>query len=218
MSGICPFAKPLLIPAGENDPPIKPRLAILHVDAGNAESLYLYFRDRSGGIESHFHVRLDGVIEQYRNIYYQADANLDANDFAVSIETQGYGGGKWNAAQLKSIKRLLKWLNSEAGIPLTKCQTWNGSGVGYHVLFGAPGPWTPVAKSCPGPLRIAQFNNDLIPWMKGVGKSPVRNAVQTGRALIKKGLRALSKASPDRKVVHRKADAIQSELDSMPKK
>ena len=33
-------------------------------------------------------------------------------------------------------------------------------------MFGAPGPWTPVAKSCPGPNRIKQFNNILVPWFK----------------------------------------------------
>lgn len=165
MSGLCPFARHLIIPPGDNDPRIRPRLAILHVDAGNAESLHDYFRDRSGGVESHFHVRRDGVLEQYRGIYDQADANNLANDFAVSIETQGFGAGEWTAEQLATIKRLLLWLNAEAGIPLAKCRKWDGSGVGYHVQFGAPGPWTPVAKSCPGPDRVRQYNDVLVPWL-----------------------------------------------------
>lgn len=162
---VCPFAKHLLIPAGSNDPRITPRVAILHVDAGNAFSLYEYFRDRSGGIESHFHIRNDGVIEQYRDTNYQADANNLANDFAVSIETQGYGAGVWNALQLASIKRLLTWLSEVHEIPLREVERWDGSGVGYHTLFGAPSEWTPVAKSCPGEDRKKQFHNDLVPWM-----------------------------------------------------
>lgn len=162
---LCPFAEHLLIPAGSNDPKITPRVAILHVDAGNAHSLYEYFRDRSGGIESHFHVRKDGVIEQYRDTDYQADANNLANDFAVSIETQGYGVGEWNDLQLASIKRLLLWLSKVHPIPLREIERWNGSGVGYHTLFGAPSEWTPVAKSCPGEDRKRQFHNDLVPWM-----------------------------------------------------
>jgi hypothetical protein len=166
MSGFCPFAVHKNIPPGSNDPAINPRLAILHVDAGNAASLYDYFKNRSGGVESHFFVRADGVVEQYRSIYFQADANLDANDFAISIETQGYGAGEWNAAQLTSIQRLLLWLHSEAGIPLKRCAAWNGSGIGYHTMFGAPGHWTPVAKSCPGPDRIKQFNSQLVPWLE----------------------------------------------------
>jgi hypothetical protein len=138
------------------------------VDAGNASSLYDYFLRRSGGIESHFHVRKDGVIEQYRSIYYQADANYLANDFAVSIETQGFGAGEWTPQQIASIKRLLEWLNRAAGIPLRKCPEWDSSGVGYHIQFGSPGKWTPVAKSCPGPDRVKQFNNVLVPWLNAM--------------------------------------------------
>jgi endonuclease/exonuclease/phosphatase family metal-dependent hydrolase len=167
---VYPAAKKLLIPAGSNDPRIKPRVAILHVDAGNAESLYTFFRDRSGGIESHFHIRKDGVVEQYRDTDYQADANNLANDFAVSIETQGFGAGEWNTAQLDAIKKLLLWLNDVHDIPLEKCRAWNGSGVGYHTLFGAPSQWTPVAKSCPGPDRKVQFENVIVPWMKAALK------------------------------------------------
>jgi hypothetical protein len=165
--GICPFAKQRIIPPGDNDPRISPRVAILHVDAGDASSLYDYFKNRSGGIESHFHVRRDGVIEQYHDIYHQADANRDANDFAVSIETQGYGRGEWTPQQLASIKRLLLWLNQETkgAIPLRRVDRWDGSGVGYHTIWGSPSHWTPVAKSCPGPDRIKQFNTNIVPWL-----------------------------------------------------
>jgi hypothetical protein len=163
--GLYPKAVHRLIPPGANDPAIRPRLAILHVDAGNADSLYDYFAHRSGGIESHFFVKKDGTVEQYRSIYFQADANLDANDFAVSIETQGFAAGEWNDAQLKSIKELLLWLHVEAGIPLSRCKTWDGSGIGYHTMFGAPSHWTPVSKTCPGPDRIKQFDSVLTRWM-----------------------------------------------------
>jgi hypothetical protein len=177
MSAFCPFATQLIIPPGPNDPPIRPRLVILHVDAGNADSLYTFFRDRSGGIESHFFVKKTGEIEQYRGIFDQADANLDANDFAVSIETQGFDAGEWNLEQLASIKRLLLWLHDTVGIPLVKVPTWDGAGVGYHTQFGAPSHWTPVAKSCPGPDRIKQFSAVLVPWMADQGASmpTVRN-------------------------------------------
>lgn len=168
---IYPRAVQKLIPPGPSDPRITPRVAILHVDAGNAESLYTYFRDRSGGVESHFHIRRDGTVEQYRDTDFEADANYRANPFAVSIETQGYGDGTWSAAQLSAIKALLKWLNKTHDIPLVKCATWDGTGVGYHVQFGAPGYWTPVAKSCPGPQRIKQFETLLVPWMREVSKT-----------------------------------------------
>lgn len=163
---LCPFATLRLIPPGSSDPRISPRVAVLHVDAGNADSLHDYFAYRSGGIESHFHIKRDGEIEQYRDTGWQADANHRANDFAVSIETQGYGAGEWTPEQLASIKRLLVWLNqAHPAIRLAKCDRWDGSGIGYHVQFGSPGPWTPVAKSCPGPDRIRQFNNVIVPWL-----------------------------------------------------
>ena len=163
---VAPFATKKLIPPGSSDPRITPRVAVLHVDAGNAESLYEYFRDRSGGIEAHFFVKKTGELEQYRDTAFQADAQLDANDFAVSIETQGFGSGEWVPAQLETIKRLLTWLHDTHGIPLHKVQAWNGSGVGYHTMWGAPSHWTPVAKTCPGPDRIRQFEAVLVPWMR----------------------------------------------------
>lgn len=174
--GFYPAAKVLDIPAPSNDPVIVPRLAILHVDAGNAASLHdLFERNQNGsGIESHFFVRKDGVVEQYRSIYRQADANYHANDFAVSIETQGLGAGEWTPEQLRAIQALLLWLHAEAGIPLVKCSAWNGSGIGYHTQFGAPGPWTPVAKSCPGPDRIKQFDAVLVPWVNATRARPAK--------------------------------------------
>jgi hypothetical protein len=114
-------------------------------------------------------------IEQYRDTRYEADANYRGNSFMVdgvlcglaSIETQGRCDGTgWNAKQLYDIKRLLKWLSVTHGFPLRRIPAWNGSGVGYHVMFGAPGPWTPVAKECPCKERIAQYENVIVPWMR----------------------------------------------------
>lgn len=161
---LCPFAKHKLIPPGSSDPRIDARLVILHVRAGTGDSLYDYFNGPSGGVESHFYVRFDGTVEQYRDTGWQADANWDANDFAISIETEGLGDGEWTADQLASIKRLLMWAHRAHHIPLRKVQAWNGSGVGYHTQFGAPSKWTPYAKTCPGPHRIVQFDNVLVPW------------------------------------------------------
>lgn len=157
-----PAAVHRLIPPGSSDPKITPRIAILHVDAGNADSLYGFFLERSGGIESHFHVKRDGTVEQYRDTAYQADANYQANDFAISIETQGYGDGVWTGAQIAAIKKLLMWCQATHGIPLKKCAEWTGTGVGYHSQFPQ---WSPVVKSCPGPRRILQFNATLVNWM-----------------------------------------------------
>jgi len=161
-----PAAVKRLIPHNPaQDPPITPRVAILHVDAGGATGADLarYFSVGSGGIESHFSIDYDGTVTQFRDTAYQADANMSANNFAVSIESQGKADGTWTAQQLASIKALLSWLHTTHGIPLTKCPRWDGSGVGYHILFMQE--WAGGPRSCPGPLRIGQFNDVLIPWM-----------------------------------------------------
>lgn len=159
-------AKQRIIPPGANDPRISPRLGILHVDANNKETLFPYFDGPSGGIESHFHIPKFKQIEQYRDTAWEADANHLANPFAMSVETQGFADGLWNDKQLDDIKDLMLWAEEVHDIPLKKATEWDGEGWGYHILFGAPGKWTPHAKSCPGPLRIEQFNDLLVPWMK----------------------------------------------------
>ena len=165
------------IKPGSNDPAIVPALAILHVAVSFTESLFSFFKFKSGGIESHFYVRKDGTIEQYRSVLREADANLGANSYrvgtvtfgAVSIETAGLGGGKWNDAQLASIKLILLWLNEKHAVNLKQVfrpePSRDQGGVSFHTKFRS---WSPVAKSCPGPERIKQYNEILVPWMKGV--------------------------------------------------
>lgn len=172
-----PEAVKKLIKPGPNDPPIVACGAILHVDSGDASSLFSYFNGRSDGIESHFFVKKDGSVEQYRDTAFEADANLKANSFLdtsgvqivrkgfVSIETQGKDAGEWTDAQIATLKRLLRWLSETHDFPLRVCATPTSPGVGYHTLFGSPGPWTPYTKTCPGPDRVRQFNNVLVPWM-----------------------------------------------------
>ncbi|MFW6091366.1 MAG: N-acetylmuramoyl-L-alanine amidase [Actinomycetota bacterium] len=169
-----PRARRREIPPGSNDPRIIPVGVVLHVDAGNAASLYDYFDGRSGGIESHFHVQRDGDVEQYRDTGYEADANYKGNSWPagksrhglLSVETQGFEHGEWTRAQLDAIKDLLRWAAGEHGFPLQVAPTWQGPGVGYHVMFGAPGPWTPIAKTCPGPDRVQQFKQIIVPWLE----------------------------------------------------
>lgn len=157
-----PAAIKKLIPPGSNDPRITPRLVILHVAVSESDSLFDFFAHHSGGIESHFYVRYDGTVEQYRDTGWQADANYRANDFAISIETEGLGAGKWTERQLASIKALLDWCHTTHGIALAPCPRWDGGGVSYHSRYPE---WSPVVKSCPGPARIVQYNSLLVPWM-----------------------------------------------------
>jgi N-acetyl-anhydromuramyl-L-alanine amidase AmpD len=169
---LCPFADQLLLPESDRQPNIVPRLVILHSAAGKG-SLYKFFRD-SSNLESHFWVGEDGTIEQYIDTRVRADANLKANPFAVSIETESSREAteRWGPAQAAAIVRLVRWLCDEHRIPKRKVPTWDGSGIGWHIQFGAPGPWTPVSKSCPGPARVIQARDEIIPAVAQDGTEP----------------------------------------------
>jgi len=161
---LCPFATHRLLPESGTQPRITPRVAILHSAAGKG-SLYRFFLERSA-LESHFWVDEDGEIEQYVDTHVRADANLKANGYAISIETESTVAAteRWTPRQAAAIIRLLEWICDEhPDVTRRQVAAPAGSGIGWHVMFGAPGPWTPVAKSCPGPARVAQARDEIIP-------------------------------------------------------
>lgn len=172
----CPFAVQKILPENATQPAITPTQVILHsaVDAPGPTSLFPYFDRLDVGLESHFFVKLNGVIEQYMDTEVHADANLKANVRAVSIETEDEGNPderEWTPAQMAAIKSLLDWLLKEhKGILPRVCPAWDAAGIGYHTMWGAPSEWTPVQKTCPGKVRIAQFKRELEPWIEAWGK------------------------------------------------
>jgi hypothetical protein len=160
------------LPEWQSQPRMTPTTIIDHSIVGSAEGAWLMFRDRSV-LEAHFIVlgrrsgTQDGHIWQLMDTAREADANLNANDFAVSIETEDDGDPDtqpWTRAQLES----LAWLHNKLvavhpSIPRRLCPSEAGGGLGYHTLFGAPSAWTPVAKSCPGAIRKRQWRDELLP-------------------------------------------------------
>lgn len=224
--GFMPGAIIMNIPPGANDPGIIPVGGVFHVAVSEAKSLYPFFNGPSGGIESHFYVRRDGTKEQYRSIYFEADANYKGNSFMrdgrrcglLSIETQGMGPGEWTDAQLAALKDIVLWANAEADVPIDVIKSWDGDGWGYHTMWGSPSQWTPSSKTCPGPDRIQQFKTVLAPWLNRGGKDPQPTQTHTakGRALVEQGLAELDKAKPERKGVDKMAAAIRAALDAGP--
>lgn len=162
------------IPPGVNDPRITPVGVIAHVAVYEGDSLYHIFKNR-GGIESHFYVRYDGKIEQYRSIWWEADAQTEGNSFIydgrrsgfISVETEGKGTGKWTPSQIASIKRIMEYVNSQSPFAKRVCPGWNQPGIGYHSMFDQ---WNPLHKSCPGAERKVQFNEVIAPWWRNYGK------------------------------------------------
>lgn len=164
------------IPPGPNDPRLNVVVGTVgHVAVSEASSLYNWFNGPSGGVESHFYIRYDGTVEQYRDTAYEADAQGLGNSWVigtqrygyVSYETEGMGEGKWTDAQLTSIKALIKWVNETHGSPWQKTPAYHGRGHGYHSQFPE---WNKDQHACPGTARIQQFNTIIVPWLAEGGK------------------------------------------------
>jgi hypothetical protein len=170
----CPFAIHKPLSENHTQGAIVPRAVILHTAVSASDSLFSFFQNNSN-LESHFYVTEEGVVEQYMDTQIMADANKNANAFAVSIETEdGRQIKPWTPAQLAMLIRLVTWICDTHHIPKVQIPTAYGSGIGWHVMFGAPGPWTPVSKSCPGTPRIAQTRAELIPAVaRGTQTKPI---------------------------------------------
>lgn len=180
-----PKAKWRALPEEMRQPAIVPTQVILHTVVGHG-SPYSGFDRPGNGKESHLWVSMDGAWEQYVSLSRSADANYRANlrpdgTAAISVETEDLGPATvaetaWTPVQVAELAKFLAWCNDPEGlpaawmalhgtvlhpIPLVRCATPDSPGVGYHTMFGAPSAWTPVAKSCPGAARIAQFDTVL---------------------------------------------------------
>jgi hypothetical protein len=195
------------------DPSIFPVGVILHVTESEATSQYGWFNGPSGGIESHLHIpKTDAYpIEQYRDTEREADANYRGNRWYcsehgryegfLSVETQGRGDGIWTDYQLEQIEAFIRWAAGLYGFPLTVAPSYRSPGLGYHVMFGADPAldcWSNArGKTCPGPLRIAQFRSVLLPRLAAknyqevdvskfpvLGKGDSGEDVQTVQALL----------------------------------
>ncbi|GLW91778.1 N-acetylmuramoyl-L-alanine amidase [Actinokineospora globicatena] len=186
---ICPFATWKPLPANSKQARMTPRLAIVHtaVDAPGETDLWGWFAQ--SGLEAHFFIQNDGDLLQYMDTNVVAEANYKANNFAVSIETEDDGAPRtteWNAKQTATLVRLLDWLCTvHPTIPRRQADRWDGSGVGWHSMWGLntkaqPGinPWTSaLGKDCPTAPRIAQMRSTILPRLAG-GTPPQEHDMQ----------------------------------------
>lgn len=92
------------------------------------------------------------------------DANVKANTRAIAVEVVGTGDDAFTDWQLAELARLGRWARTQHPIAAQVIPSEPVSGFGWHVMFGAPGPWTTVVgKVCPGAARVQQLVNHVFP-------------------------------------------------------
>lgn len=174
-----------LLPENETQPAIRPRAVILHSAGGGSELYGWWMNPQSKGLESHTWISWDGRVYQYIDTEVRADANGEANSFAISVETAStvQASEPWTDQQVSAIVDFLDWCCREHTIPRRIMAHKNDAGIGWHVMFGAPGPWTKArGKVCPGKARIAQIHNEIMPRLRAMGDTP--NPPTTGDFLV----------------------------------
>jgi outer membrane murein-binding lipoprotein Lpp len=171
----CDFAIWREIPDNRRQPTIRATQVIMHSMASpgtTPEELIRYWSQPGTPLESHFIVGRDGRAWQLVDTGRSADANYRANrrpdgTGAISIETEDNVGSPdrlpWTRAQIDTLVRLALWAARVHGVPRRRCPSPSSPGVGYHTMFGSPSGWTPVSKTCPGLIRIRQFNQTVLP-------------------------------------------------------
>jgi hypothetical protein len=177
---ICPFAVVKLLhpendPGGE--PTIEPTQLTLHTAVSKAASLYGYFSRADVKVESTFYIPEDGTLEQYMDTCRQADAQFDGNLHGNSVETWDDGDPNntpLNDRQIATYLKLARWENETHGIPLHICNGPQEPGQGYHSLFPE---WAKDGHTCPNALRIAQFNDVILPGLAAPPPKPASTEI-----------------------------------------
>jgi hypothetical protein len=150
---------------------------ILHVAVSERRSLPPF-----NGNTWHFYVAKDGYCEQYVDTAFRAFADVEANDDAIAIETQGGTGSSaqveselWTPAQEERLADIMRWARAVHGVPLELLldsrpgrRGWgphrlgiqHSRGVGAVPGWLQPGGerWsTVVGKLCPGAAKVGQI-------------------------------------------------------------
>lgn len=173
----------------------------LHIAVSESKSLFGYF-NQAGHPDSHFYVRRGtpeqlaahqpATIEQYVDTALRANADYEANDATISVETQGGLNNAdvehWDESQILALASIVAWAIATHGI---KPQLASDSvafsdtskGVSWHRL--GIDPWrkpngmhysTSRGKRCPGDARIAQIPQ-ILELAVGTPVAPVSNPI-----------------------------------------
>lgn len=177
-----PLAEVSYISSNDQRGPNTPRLVIFHTNAGQTSAggvqlkRYIESQLANGNpvTQPHHQVDLSGVIWQFLDYERKGVASFRAEGFCISVETQDYGSRessidsqRWSDAQCESLAQICAYAHRAFGVPLWQADAWDGSGIGWHSMWGINtllhpqrNPWTTQrGKTCPGAARIAQVDS-----------------------------------------------------------
>lgn len=160
----------------QTEPRIIPRILVYHTMVGYLKSTESMFKkDGFWGTESTWGVggpwdgaALDGVAWQWQGVLWQADAQFESNAWCNSIETSDgghYPTPLWSDKQVEKLSQIGAWWCKNTGNPPEIAKSYDGRGLGYHQLFR---PWNQQSHNCPGPLRVAQFRDLIVPRIQKI--------------------------------------------------
>lgn len=167
-------AKWMPIPENSTQRRITPTQLILHsVAAPWDENRIKQFWQESGVVtESHFGLDYDGSMGQFLDTNVRADANMSANNTAISMESAANtsNSNRWTDAQVREIAQLMAWAHRTHGIPARICRSATDPGFGVHNMFSS---WSGGGTACPGSLRTPQFRHEVWPlFLSTIGDTP----------------------------------------------
>lgn len=163
----------------------------VHTMVGYLTSTYAMFKEHGfTGTESHVGIGgkwgpdqaadLDGVIWQFQDTDFTADANLEGSWHVLSIETADNAPVRpeqimpWTGQQVLSLVDVIAaWCVEYAIPPVLIPDTKPGRrGLAYHYQGVGPNlvpggeKWSAAGHVCPGPARVKQFTEVVIPLVQ----------------------------------------------------
>lgn len=177
-------ARWLPIPENNTQRRISPTQLILHSIAApwNEDRVRAFWNEPGINVESHFGVDYDGSVGQFIDTNVRADANYNANNRAISIETAANvkNTDPWTEAQIKTIVNIMVWAHKTHGIPARICRSGTDPGFGVHRMYR---DWAVGGGTyCPGDARTRQFKEVVFPRFLAAlkGKAPAPTPAPKG--------------------------------------
>jgi peptidoglycan hydrolase-like protein with peptidoglycan-binding domain len=179
LPNLCPFAQFRPLSDSQTEPRIVPRILMWHTMVGFLVGTERMFKANGyWGTESTYGLggpwdgaALDGALWQWQGNLWQADAQFEANNWVNSIETSDGGiyppTPEWSPKQVATSIKLGAWWCKANNVDPVLAKTYDGRGLGYHQLFPQ---WNQENHNCPGPARVAQLREVIIPGIqKAIG-------------------------------------------------